>query len=359
MKILTIVGARPQFVKAGTLSRFINQHCIDIIEEVVIHTGQHYDNNMSSIFFEEMDLNKPKYFLGIGGYNHGAMTGRMIEKIEEIALLEKPDWILVYGDTNSTLAGAIVASKIHIPLAHVEAGLRSFNNNMPEEINRIITDRVSNLLFCPTDMAIRNLNAEGFDNFNDKKIINTGDIMYEGALYYSNKSKKPSFISGDESFILATIHRAETTNDLTKLRNVIESLNIINNFKRVILPIHPRTRKIIKNENILVNFDLVDPVGYLEMIWLISSSKMIITDSGGLQKEAYFFKKFCLTLRDETEWVELVESGNNILVGTNKNSILEAFNKKPVFQKNNKMIYGKGDTSKKIIKALQNFPSDI
>lgn len=355
IKILTIIGARPQFIKAGTLSRYISRYHFNEIEEIIVHTGQHYDVNMSDIFFEEMNIPKPKYHLGIGGVGHGAMTGQMIEGIENIALSEKPDWILVYGDTNSTLAGAIVASKLHVPLAHVEAGLRSFNNKMPEEINRILTDRVSNLLFCPTEKAMKNLVSEGYKNFSEKKFINVGDIMYEGALYYKKMNTKPSSILSEESFILATIHRAETTNDLVKLNDVVSALNKIHQKKSVIVPIHPRTRKILEKENLNVDFNLIDPVGYLEMIWLISHSDMIITDSGGLQKEAYFFEKICLTMRNETEWVELVESGNNVLVGTNKDSILKAYNKGLTFQPQDKFIYGDGESSKKIIEAIINY----
>lgn len=355
MKILTILGARPQFIKAGTLSRFIAENHANDIEEIIVHTGQHYDGNMSDIFFEEMNIPKPKYFLGIGGIGHGAMTGQMIEGIEKIALSENPDWILVYGDTNSTLAGAIVASKIHIPLAHVEAGLRSFNNKMPEEINRILTDRVSNILLCPTEKAIDNLKSEGYKNFTEKRFINVGDIMYEGAFYYKKLSKKPSFFTNDNPFILATIHRAETTDSLTKLTNVIEALNEINNEKNVIVPIHPRTRNIILKQKIKVDFTLIDPVGYLEMVWLISNSDMIITDSGGLQKEAYFFEKICLTMRNETEWVELIDSGNNILVGTDKKSIISAYKKDLKFKLQETFIYGDGNCSQKVIQALLDY----
>ena len=352
MKILTIVGARPQFIKAGTLSRHISKYHFNEIEEILVHTGQHYDINMSDVFFEEMNIPKPKYHLGIGGVGHGAMTGQMIEAIEKIVLSEKPDWILVYGDTNSTLAGAIVASKTHIPLAHVEAGLRSFNNKMPEEINRILTDRVSNILFCPTERAIKNLVSEGYNNFKEKRFINVGDIMYEGAMYYEKLKTKPQSIINDEPFILATLHRQETTSNLAKLIEVVDALNEINTQTSVIVPIHPRTKKIFEKEDLTVEFNLIDPVGYLEMIWLISNSEMIITDSGGLQKEAYFFQKKCLTMRSETEWVELIESGDNILVGTDKKSILREYNKGSTFKSRNKLIYGNGETSKKIIEGI-------
>src|SRR5690606_17073169 len=239
MKVLTIVGARPQFIKAGSVSRAMKKlH----VHEVIVHTGQHYDSNMSDIFFEEMKIPKPDYFLGVGGKSHAAMTGQMMEKIEEVAINEKPDWILVYGDTNSTLAGAIVASKLHIKLAHIEAGLRSFNMNMPEEINRILTDRVSNILFCPTDTAVENLNKEGFSNFNCK-IIKSGDVMQDGALFYKELAQKPQ-LSINEEFILCTIHRAENTDNEERLRNIFKALNHIAQKIQIILPLHPRTKKI-------------------------------------------------------------------------------------------------------------------
>lgn len=351
IKILTILGARPQFIKAGTISREIAKH--KEIKEIILHTGQHYDSNMSDIFFEEMKIPKPDYFLGIGGKSHGAMTGQMIEKIEEVALKEKPDWILVYGDTNSTLAGAIVASKLHIKLAHIEAGLRSFNMNMPEEINRILTDRISNILFCPTDTAIENLEKEGFENFNCK-IIKSGDVMQDGAIFYKNLAVTPNNIELKNDFILCTIHRAENTDDESKLKNIFSALNEIACEKQIILPLHPRTKKIIENLNICVeNLTIIEPVGYLEMVWFIDNCSLVMTDSGGLQKEAYFFAKPCLTLREETEWVELVETGVNTLVGTDKDKILSEYNKieikKVDFSKN---LYGNGNASNLIIKEL-------
>lgn len=350
MKILTILGARPQFIKAGSVSREIAKH--KEIEEIILHTGQHYDANMSDIFFEEMQIPKPNYFLGIGGNSHGAMTGQMIEKIEEVAFNEKPDWILVYGDTNSTLAGAIVASKLHIKLAHVEAGLRSFNMTMPEEVNRILTDRVSNILFCPTDLAIQNLKNEGFDNF-DCIIKKSGDVMQDGALYYKNLAIKPSF-EIKEKYILATVHRAENTDNINRLISIIEALNEINRDMRVIVPLHPRTKKIIKQNKIQVNFTTINSVGYLEMVWLIENCELVMTDSGGLQKEAFFFEKNCLTLRDETEWLELIENGFNILVGADKNKILKAF-KSSKFNRNFDIaLYGGGNASKNIIESIKN-----
>ncbi len=351
MKILTILGARPQFIKAGSVSREIAKH--DDIKEIIVHTGQHYDANMSDIFFEQMHIPKPDYFLGIGGKSHGAMTGQMMEKIEEVVLKEKPDWIMVYGDTNSTLAGALVASKLHMKLAHVEAGLRSFNMKMPEEVNRVLTDRVSDILFCPTDIAIENLKKESYENF-DCKIIKSGDVMQDGAMFYKNLSTKPN-IDIKNDFILCTIHRAENTDNKTRLKSIFEALNQIAKEKEVILPLHPRTRKTLESLNLNTNtLTIIEPVGYLEMIWLIDNCSLVMTDSGGLQKEAYFFEKQCITLRDETEWIELVECGANILVGADKEKIVKAYKNNTEFNKENLKLnlYGNGKASEKIINEL-------
>jgi UDP-GlcNAc3NAcA epimerase len=350
MKIITILGARPQFIKAGSVSREIAKH--KEINEVIVHTGQHYDANMSDIFFDEMKIPKPDYFLGIGGKSHGAMTGQMIEKIEEVCLKEKPDWVMVYGDTNSTLAGAIVASKLHIKLAHIEAGLRSFNMQMPEEVNRILTDRVSNILFCPTDTAVQNLKNEGYDNL-DVKVVKSGDVMQDGAMFYKDLAQKPS-CEIKENYILCTIHRAENTDDATRLKDIFAALNEIAKEKQIILPLHPRTKKILKELQIDTdNLTIIDPVGYLEMVWLIDNCSLVMTDSGGLQKEAYFFAKQCITLRDETEWVELVENGFNTLVGADKTKILAAFNNTTAFSDKGLDLYGGGKASENIIAELR------
>jgi len=354
MKILTILGARPQFIKAGSVSREIAKH--SDIQEIIVHTGQHYDANMSDIFFDEMKIPKPDYFLGIGGKSHGVMTGQMIEKIEEVAMNENPDWIMVYGDTNSTLAGAIVASKLHIKLAHIEAGLRSFNMKMPEEVNRILTDRVSNILFCPTGIAIQNLANEGYENL-DCKILKSGDVMQDGAIFYKNLAVKPN-IEIKKDFILCTIHRAENTDDEKRLRNIFEALEEIAKEKQIFLPIHPRTKKILENLKIdIENLTIIEPVGYLEMVWLIANCSFVMTDSGGLQKEAYFFEKQCVTLRDETEWVELVDCGANTLVGADKEKILEAYKNNSEFNKQNSKLdlYGAGKASENIIKELLSY----
>ncbi len=352
MKILTVVGARPQFIKAATVSRAIAS--ITGLTEKIIHTGQHFDPNMSDVFFQEMEIPKPAYHLDIHGVNHGAMTGRMLEKIEEILLQEKPDVVLVYGDTNSTLAGALAASKLHYPLVHVEAGLRSFNMRMPEEINRILTDRVSNVLCCPTDQAVKNLVAEGYDKLN-VKIENTGDVMLDAVQYYFQKSANKGSILKDVGlekgeYILVTVHRAENTDELNRLKQIVDTLNEINQTIPIVYPIHPRTRKIIEKNQITVHFKVIDPVGYFDMLQLIEGSKFVMTDSGGLQKEAYFFAKPCITLREETEWVELVESKTNLLTGANKDKILDAVN---VFSHNacnfEKKMYGDGYAALKIV----------
>ncbi len=354
MKILTIVGARPQFIKAGSVSREIAKH--KNIKEIIVHTGQHYDTNMSDIFFDEMKISKPNYNLNINGLSHGAMTGQMIEKIEEVVLKENPDWIMVYGDTNSTLAGAIVSSKLHIKLAHIEAGLRSFNMKMPEEVNRILTDRVSNILFCPTDTAIQNLQNEGYENL-DCKIVKSGDVMQDGAIFYKEFATKPMYNIKD-SYILCTIHRAENTDNKERLKSIFEAINTIAKEKQVILPLHPRTKNIINKLNIdTTNLTIIDPVGYLDMVWLIDHCELVMSDSGGLQKEAYFFEKQCITLRDETEWVELIEIGANILVGANKDKILETYKRNPKFNIKNSTLnlYGDGKASENIIKELLDY----
>ena len=323
-KIITVVGARPQFIKAATLSR---QFKLLGIEEKIIHTGQHFDANMSEIFFDEMEIPKPAYQLDIHGVSHGAMTGRMLEGIEKILMTEKPDGVLVYGDTNSTLAGALAAAKLHIPVIHVEAGLRSFNMEMPEEINRILTDRISNALFCPTDTAVNNLMREGFDNM-PIQIIKNGDVMQDAAMYYADKAQLKSDIirkAGLNKFVLATIHRQENTDNPENLKNIIEGLNAIHKEIPVVVPMHPRTRNILAQNYQLPDFTIIDPVGYFDMIMLLKSCEMVITDSGGVQKEAFFFAKHCITLREQTEWVELVDKGFNLLVGSDIDKLRDAF----------------------------------
>ncbi|RDI12182.1 non-hydrolyzing UDP-N-acetylglucosamine 2-epimerase [Flavobacterium sp. AG291] len=358
MKILTIVGARPQFVKAAVLSRAISQR--SDITEILVHTGQHYDANMSDVFFEEMNIPQPDYNLHVQSKLHGDMTGKMMSEIENIAIKENPDWILVYGDTNSTLAGALVASKLHIKLAHVEAGLRSYNNLMPEEINRILTDRVSDILFCPTTTAVENLQKEGYGNLKGKKIVQTGDIMLEASLYYAAKNQH-SKLDLPSKFILCTVHRAENTDNPEKLKTIFESLNEIGKDVPVVLPIHPRTKGKLNDiftdaETRFPNIKLLAPIGYYDMIWCLQNCEFVITDSGGLQKEAYFFKKYCLTLRDQTEWVELVQNGYNILSNIDKEDILNNFSKLKDINKNfDEELYGDGKTGLQIINELLNY----
>jgi len=359
MKIVTIIGARPQFIKAAVLSRTISEHnknnSINTVQEIIVHTGQHYDANMSDIFFNEMKIPHPDYNLEVKGATHGAMTGQMLEKIETVLQKENPDYVLVYGDTNSTLAGALAAKKLHIKLAHVEAGLRSFNMQMPEEINRILTDRISDILFCPTLQAVQNLNKEGFQNFN-VRVEQSGDVMYDAALYYKQFSRKPdSFHVSNNGYVLGTIHRAENTDDPQRLGAIVSALNRISKKIKIILPVHPRTRKILQRENIKPEFDLVDPVGYLEMVYLLENCTAVMTDSGGLQKEAYFFQKPCITLRDETEWVELLENGVNFLAGADTEKIISLFE----FVTNQKIqypeaLYGDGAAGSFILEKLKN-----
>jgi len=360
MKIVTILGARPQFIKAGSVSRSIlcrKQDGADI-EEVIVHTGQHYDANMSDVFFEEMQIPKPDYFLGIGGRTHGAMTGQMIEKIEEILVKEKPDWVMVYGDTNSTLAGAVAASKLHIKIAHVEAGLRSFNMRMPEEVNRILTDRISSVLFCPTQAAVNNLKNEGIKKWQTgAKVMLSGDVMQDGAIFYRNLAQQPPGLAVKGNFVLCTIHRAENTDDPQRLANIVMALNEIAQSRQVVLPLHPRTKKILQTGDYdTSNLTMIDPVGYLNMVWLIDHCSMVMTDSGGLQKEAYFFGKPCITMRDETEWVELVQVGANVLTGADKAKIVAACQAQKVFdsQKLDETLYGGGRASERIVSELLN-----
>lgn len=354
MKILTIVGARPQFIKAAALSRTLKEGA----EEIIVHTGQHFDANMSDIFFDEMSIPKPKYNLDIHGLGHGAMTGKMLEGIEAILLKEKPDWTLIYGDTNSTLAGALAAAKLHIKVAHVEAGLRSFNMRMPEEINRILADRVSNLLLCPTTTAIENLKKEGA-GFNGQKIVLTGDVMLDAALFYAKAAALKASVRkslGVSRFALATIHRAENTDDVERLSEVVKGLNAIHKDLPVVLPLHPRTRGKLKELGLNLECHVVDPLGYFDMIDLLQHCSLVVTDSGGLQKEAYFFEKPCVTFRDETEWVELVEVGANKIVGASSSKIQvaaqEFLAKKPNFSKK---LYGAGDASQKILESMLSY----
>lgn len=358
MKIVTVVGARPQFIKAAAVSREIAKHTD--ITELILHTGQHYDENMSDVFFDEMEIPAPNYHLKINSVGHGAMTGRMLEGIEKVLLNEKPDFVLVYGDTNSTLAGALAAKKLHVKVVHVEAGLRSFNINMPEEQNRILTDRISDILCCPTQRAVENLQKEGFSSF-PCTVVNTGDVMQDAALFYSKISEKRSSIIRrlklkTDEYILSTVHRAENTDNGNRLVSILEALNELSSTYKVVLPLHPRTANIIKRIGFKLNFEPLGPVGYFDMIECLKGAKAVLTDSGGLQKEAFFFAKPCITMRDETEWVELVENEFNVVAGADKDKIINSFNFLGHFNKNfNKNLYGNGQACVNLLKAIKNF----
>lgn len=355
-KIVTVVGARPQFVKAAPVSRVLRE----MFREVLVHTGQHYDHNMAGIFFDELKIPKPDYNLGIGSGPHGKQTGEMLKKIEEVLLNEKPDAVLVYGDTNSTLAGSLTAGKMHIPVIHVEAGLRSFNKKMPEELNRILTDHMSSLLFTPTDAAVKNLSNEGITN----DVINVGDVMYDAVLYNTRIAERKyeiEQIAGiqENNYILATVHRAENTDDYDRLKAIFESLDSLD--VPVVLPLHPRTRKRLDESGLLslvtesATIQTLEPVSYLEMLCLEKHAKAIVTDSGGMQKEAYFCKVPCFTLRDETEWIETVETKWNTLVdplerGSLKKSINDFAEPDYVMD-----LYGDGNAAEKIVGHLKSF----
>lgn len=356
MKVVTIVGARPQFIKAAAVSRAIRDLQGGTIEEVLVHTGQHFDANMSGVFFEDLDIPHPRFNLEISGGQHGAMTGRMLEAVENVLLEQKPDWVLIYGDTNSTLAGALAAAKLHIPIAHVEAGLRSFNMRMPEEINRILSDRISTLLFCPTANAVANLNSEGIRS----GVHDVGDVMYDVSLFYRDLARERSSVLSDlalteANYVLATCHRAENTDDHQRLRGIVDGLAVIARDKPVVLPLHPRTRRQLTEQGLLQRLGtvkVVDPLPFLDMVRLEQSAHAIVTDSGGVQKEAYFFGVPCLTTRDETEWVETVEAGWNRLVGAEASEIIAAYEmlQRPMAHQ---LLYGDGHAADQIVKLLE------
>lgn len=345
-KIVTIIGARPQIIKAAALSRAIKNHFSTQIKEIIVHTGQHYDANMSEVFFTELNIPKPDYNLNVGSGRHGEQTAKMISGIEDILLQTKPDALVLYGDTNSTLAGAIAASKIHIPIVHIEAGLRSFNKTMPEEINRIMCDHASTLLFSPTATGYQNLLNEGFKDFENgpfsadrPKIYHSGDVMYDNSLFFSELAKSHSKVLKENElipndYILGTIHRDNNTDIPQRLTAIFEALLEISADKKIVLPLHPRTKKkmadvlsaeLLEQINSCNNLLMIPPVSFLDMVQLEEASYMIITDSGGVQKESYFFKKPCLILRPETEWVEIVGSGSAKICDADKNRILNSY----------------------------------
>lgn len=358
MKIVTIVGARPQFIKAAAVSRVLR--AAPGVEEILVHTGQHFDANMSAVFFEELSIAEPDYNLGIAGGGHGEQTGRMLEAIEAMLLEVEPDWVVVYGDTNSTLAGALAAVKLHLPVAHVEAGLRSFNRQMPEEINRVLTDHTASLLYCPTEIAVANLRREGIS---EERLELVGDVMYDAALYYGETAVRRSGVLNElgvpaRGYLLATIHRAENTDAPGRLERIFRALDRVAEEVEVILPLHPRTRGALERAELMElatkRIRLIEPVGYLDMIMLEKNARVIITDSGGVQKEAYFYGVPCVTLRDETEWVELVDAGWNRLASPDDADALVStiLNAAPPRTAEAAGLYGDGRAAQAITRSL-------
>lgn len=363
IKLISVVGARPQIIKAAAVSRAIAEHNRKYPEsafnEIIVHTGQHYDKNMSQVFFEELDIPEPDYDLGIGSGSHGEQTGKMLQSIEAVLLKERPDYCLVYGDTNSTLAGALAAVKLHISVAHVEAGLRSFNRRMPEEINRVATDHVSDLLFCPTRTSVDNLSMEGIS----AGVHQVGDVMFDCIRFYIGKAKAieqktlTAFDIRPGSYYLATVHRAENTDDGARLTHIFQALNeVAGTDCPVVLPLHPRTVKYAEQHGLhfAEAVKAIEPISYFQMLILENNARLILTDSGGVQKEAYWFRVPCITLRDETEWVETVESGWNILVGANKHRIVETVRDGHSRRDaSSESVYGNGDAASQVCKVLQ------
>ena len=377
IKIVTIIGARPQIIKAAALSRAIKNKFSDKIKEIIVHTGQHYDENMSQVFFDELGIPSPDYNLGVGSGRHGAQTAKMIEGIEEILIKENPDYLVVYGDTNSTLAGAIAASKIHIPIVHIEAGLRSFNKSMPEEINRICCDHCSTMLFSPTPTGYKNLINEGFNPENKKPftadnpgIYHCGDVMYDNSLYFGQRAmsneqwancQKPI---ANSQYILCTTHRNNNTDEPKRLNAIVSALIKLSEDKEIIIPLHPRTKKLLNVNLDSATYDtfinnsrihITEPVSFLEMISLEKNASLVLTDSGGVQKEAYFFKKPCIIMRSETEWKEIVDVGAAIIADADEKKIIEAYHH---FKDNKEIefpeIFGDGRASEFICKELIN-----
>lgn len=358
-KLLTIIGARRQFIKASVVSKAIAE--AGGLQEVIVHTGQHFDANMSDIFFDQLAIPRPHHQLDIHGGSHGDMTGRMLIEVEKVLLQERPDCVLVYGDTNSTLAGALAAAKLHIPVAHVEAGLRSFNMQMPEEVNRILTDRVSNLLLCPTNAAVANLAKEGFPytmaNSQPQRVAQVGDVMQDSAQLFATRASAPEGLTLRDGFVLATIHRAENTDHPQRLAAIVSALDAVAQRTPVVLPLHPRTRNILAQQHITPrHITLIEPAGYLQMLWLLQHCGLVVTDSGGVQKEAFFLGKACVTLRDQTEWVELLEVGVNELVGAEHDKIIAAVQRNlGRTVRDEGRLYGGGHASKRVVACVQEF----
>lgn len=358
-KIVTILGARPQFIKASVVSRELRKY----FNEIIVHTGQHYDKNMSDVFFEQLGIPKPDYNLGIGGGSHAYQTGNMLIEIEKILLEEKPDYVLVYGDTNSTLAGALAASKVLIPVIHIEAGLRSYNMVMPEEQNRVLSDHISKILFCPTDTAVKNLEKEGIIN----NVYNVGDVMCDSVLYFSKLAEEkydldnlnliPIYEKKElNKWYLTTIHRAENTMDDTNIANILRTLNDLDNM--VVFPVHPRIKNMIdklNKENNYTNIYFVEPVDYLTMLYLTKNAEKVITDSGGLQKECYILNTPCITIRPQTEWVETLNRGYNVLAKPEYEDLYNKIVNANIVDLDKINYYGNGEASKKIAEILKKF----
>ena len=376
IKLLTVIGARPQIIKAAAISRAINECFSSCVEEKILHTGQHYDANMSQVFFDELGIPTPHYNLNVGSGIHGVQTAKMIEGIEQVLLSEKFDGIILYGDTNSTLAGAVAASKLHIPIYHIEAGLRSFNMSMPEEVNRIVCDQLSTILFAPTQTAVDNLGSEGFNEsktvFADgrmRRVILSGDVMYDNSMYFASKAENESGILEEHgieknNFILVTIHRDNNTDNPKRLNDIFRALLYISeqNNQQIVLPLHPRTKKMLsinleenlQNRLLKSSIKIIPPASFLDMIMLEKSATMVMTDSGGVQKEAFFFKKPCVILRPETEWIEIIQHGAGVLADANYDRIIEGYNtykgKEVVFP----MLFGDANAAKGIIESILN-----
>ncbi len=361
--IATIVGARPQFVKAAAVSRAIAQQVS--LRETLIHTGQHYDDRMSAVFFSELGIPEPDFHLGVGSGSHGAQTGQMLAAIERVLLDTRPDAVLVYGDTNSTLAGALAACKLHLPIAHIEAGLRSFNRRMPEEINRVLTDHAADLLLAPTDLAVSNLLHEGIDR---SRIHQVGDVMYDVALYYRRAALERTALFAalgvsPKNYVLATVHRAENTDTIERLQAILDALCELARLCPVVMPLHPRTRGMLDRLGLLAQahsaLKLIEPIGYLDMLALESHARLIATDSGGVQKEAYFCGVPCVTLREETEWQELVDLGVNRLASPVSSaellSVLQDCLANPASVRHDVQLYGGGHAAPLIIERILDF----
>lgn len=375
MKIITVVGARPQFIKAAPVSRALRRAGL---REIIVHTGQHYDAAMSRVFFEELKIKEPGYNLGIGSDTHGVQTGRMLERVEQVLLKERPGLVIVYGDTNSTLAGALSAAKLHIPVAHVEAGLRSFNRIMPEETNRVLTDHISDILFCPTETAVKNLRNEGFGNIINRGklvrgqmsfgktvrspvVLNVGDVMYDSVLYNSRLALRTSRILNDhhlsaKGYYLATVHRAENTDDPKRIKGIFSALGRLSKHIPVVVPLHPRTEKYLLGlQNIAKSLTIIPPVSYLDMLMLSAGARVILTDSGGLQKEAFFLEVPCVTLRDETEWIETLQGSRNMLAGHREDRIVRAVEsqEKRARRRPRQDVFGDGNAAEKIVRSIR------